>query len=296
MPVGIENSTTAFVFTLDYADASNWEICKAKGLIGVRQSPQGQATARSVREGDVLYVWRGGGQKPGAGLIARAIVTGPAYEPTVNEVPWPDPTTFTYVIPITLDEELAKPVPDRFPGNRMGERFKLQNTALQKGLMKVSDESQALLEACFSVRSTNDSVEPSPVATRRGWSTDQELIRAVERAAVDAVRNFLGDEGWREVRDCQLDGCGYDFIFLDHNGRERLVEVKGTTSDHPAFQLTRLEHQVVSTDQRARICVVTRALTAPRIHVLEWGDVRGLGLKPIAWQVGSVPDPPRGRS
>ncbi|GAA2079235.1 DUF3883 domain-containing protein [Aeromicrobium tamlense] len=275
----------AYVFTLEYADASNWEICKARGLVGVRQSPQGQATARLVKEGDVLYVWRGGGQRSGAGLIARVLVAGAAYEPVAGEAPWPNPASFTYLIPIVLDEELVEPITDRFPGNRMGARFKLQNTALQKGLMRVSDESRDLLEACFSSRS-RDLLEMLPVVTRGRWSTDQDLIRKVEHAAVEAARDFLGDEGWREIRDCQLDGCGYDFIFRDHYGRERFVEVKGTTSDQPHFQLTRLEHQIVSNDPRARICVVTRALTAPRIHLLEWPDVRDLGVKPVVWQVG----------
>jgi len=43
-----------YVFCLDYADASNWEVCKATGLVGVRQNPQGQTHARAIRKGDVL--------------------------------------------------------------------------------------------------------------------------------------------------------------------------------------------------------------------------------------------------
>lgn len=277
----------AYVFSLDYADARNWDLCKAAGIVGVRRNLQGQTHARALRVGDVLYVWRGGGAKPGSGLIARATVTGPAVEAGTTEVPWPDPGLFTYVVPFELDEELPEAIADSFPDHRKGLLFKIQNTSLQKGLMPVSDESRLLLEARFATTGTPDGLELVPVAVgRAGWSTDQDLIRETERAAVAAARAFLSESGWREVRDCQLDGCGYDFVFEHGDGRQRLVEVKGTESDEVRFQLTRLEHDVISTDPRGRVYAVTRALSAPRVHVLDWTDVEDLGVKPASWQVG----------
>ncbi|MBC7596336.1 MAG: DUF3883 domain-containing protein [Kineosporiaceae bacterium] len=202
-------------------------------------------------------------------------------------MPWPDPGSFTYLVPFEMSEELDDAVPDSFPNNQKGKRFKIQNTALQKGLMPVSDESHPLLEACFTDPGSADDLELVSVAINGGgWSSDQGLIREVERAAVAATRSFLTADGWQETRDCQLDGCGYDFVFKHNDGRERLVEVKGTNSNDVRFQLTRLEHKVMSTDPSARIYVVTRALNAPRIHVLEWTDVEDLGVKPSSWQVG----------
>lgn len=285
-----ESRPDAFVFCLDYADASNWDICKLTGLVGVRRNSQGQASAQAVRKGDVIYVWRGGAGRPGAGLIARVTATGPATPAGSASVPWPDPAAYTYVVPFTIDDELAESIGDSFPNNQKGVRFKIQNTALQKGLMPVSEESRLLLEACFVPAPTAQDADPAdrgPVAVGRGgWTSDQDLIRAVEHEAVRVAREFLTAHGWREVRDCQFDGCGYDFIFQHSDGRERLVEVKGTTCPEVRFQLTRLEHEVLSMDPRGRVYVVTNALIDPHVHVLEWIDVEDLGLKPVSWQVG----------
>lgn len=277
----------AYVFCLDYEDASNWEICKAKALVGVRQNPQGQTHARAICKGDVMYVWRGGAGKPGSGLIARITASGPAMAAVKAEVPWPDPALFTYVVPFDMDQELATAIPDSFPNNQKGSRFKIQNTALQKGLMPVSDESRTLLEARFASTRPTDDGEQVPMAIGGGgWTSDQDLIRRVELAAVAAVREFLAAEGWREIRDCQRDGCGYDFIFGHRDGRKRLVEVKGTSADEVRFQLTWLEHQVLSRDPSGRIYVVTTAVNAPQVHVLDWTAVEDLGIKPASWQVG----------
>jgi hypothetical protein len=275
----------AYVFCLRYQDAGNWEICKRESIIGVRQSPSGINSARLLEAGDHVYVWRGGAPKPGAGLLARVVVTDEA-RPAQN-VPWPDPSLYSCVIPFRLQEELAQPIPDSYPGNGKGTRFKIQNTDLQKGLRPLSDESELLLAACFSATdSPSVPEEVSPVDTDTGWSSDQALIRAVEAAAVQAVRKHLSDGGWKEVRDCQLDGCGYDFVFEHGDGRRRLVEVKGTSSKRLRFQLTRREHNVLSRDPSARIYVLLDALGEGRVVELDWTDVEELGVAPLSWAVG----------
>ncbi|MGW5440201.1 hypothetical protein [Nocardia asteroides] len=142
----------AFVFSLRYEDSANWAICKSSGLIGVRSSPSAIRSAAQVRDGDTIFVWRGGGQRPGSGLLAMITATDRA-RPAVN-APWPDPEIYTYVVPFTLNRELHKAIPDRFPDNRRGIQFGIQNTDLQKGLRPLSPDSVAKLAACFGGATT----------------------------------------------------------------------------------------------------------------------------------------------
>ncbi|HEY8722157.1 DUF3883 domain-containing protein [Pengzhenrongella sp.] len=276
-----------YIFCVRYEDASNWQICKEAGLLGIRTNPQGKTSATATRAGDIVYIWRGGSPKPGSGLLARVRITAPALR--AKNVPWPEPDLYSYVIPFALDEELKTPIRDSFPGNKRGERFGFMNSDLQKSLRPVSADSARRLSECF--RSGFDSsaivIEQSPVATKAGgWSSDQDLIRRIEQAAISAARGHLRGDGWREVRDRQQDGCGYDLLYEHPDGRQRLVEVKGTGGAEVRFMLTRLEHSVLSHDPSGRIYVVLDALGEARVEVLDWTDVEGLGVKPERWQVG----------
>jgi hypothetical protein len=271
---------SAYVFALRQEDAANWDICKAQRMIGVRTSQSGMTSARLIHPGDAIYVWRGG-----SGLIARLRATDSA-RPAFN-VPWPDPSSYSFVIPMEVEEELERAVPDSFPGNRKGLRFHIQNTDLQKSLRPLSDESEAALSLCFTAIPTVNA-DVVPVATESGWSYDQKLIRAVEQAGVSAVRAHLAQRGWREVRDCQRDGCGYDFIFERPDGARHLVEVKGTSGSIIRFNLTGLEHQVLSRDPSSRIFVVVDALNNAVVHELDWTDVEDLGCVAAEWRVGAA--------
>jgi hypothetical protein len=280
----------AYVFSLRYEDSGNWEICQRERLIGVRGSRHAQARAQQITPGETVYVWRGGVPKRGTGLIARFTTAGPGLR--AENPPWPDPERYTWVIPIRDIECLTTAVPDRFPGNREGVRFKVQNSAVQQGLQVISRESAALMERCFTDEGFSRAEgeghdEPVLVATGRGWSADQTLIRKVEVAAVAAVRILLEDRGWTEVRDRQRDGCGYDLLYRGPSGEEVLVEVKGTIGSARRFILTRREHEVLSRDRRARVFLVLDALNTATVEVLGWPDVQKLGLTPDRWRVGA---------
>lgn len=230
-------------------------------------------------------VWRGGAGRPGAGLLARASVTEPPR--SASNPPWPEPESYSYVIPFRLVQELDTAIPDTFPGHRQGLRFKVMNSDLQKSLRPLSEESSRLMEECFSRRHDDHDSDLTGIATTGGgWSFDQDLIRRVERAAVAAVRRLLAEEGWREVRDCQQDGCGYDLLYEHPRHGARLVEVKGTAGQEVRFALTALEHQVLSRDPSAPIYVVLNALDEATVTVLDWTDVEELGVRPPAWRVG----------
>lgn len=277
-----------YVFCLRFEDAANWEICKNEERIGVRTSPASHNSAAQLREGDIIYIWRGGGSRVGSGLIARARVAGPA-RPAVD-VSWPDPSQYSYVVPVTAIEELPTAVPDRFPNNGRGNRFRIQNTDLQKGLRPVSAESSELLEECFSVLQSSeqsaDLAHSAIATTGGGWSSDQDLIREVEQAAVAFGQAFLTSLGWRSIRDCQADGCGYDFLYEGSAGRQHKVEFKGTSGREARFLLTGKEYKVLSTDHDSVVVVITDALKDPKALILEWPAVVALGLRPDGWRVG----------
>jgi hypothetical protein len=273
---------TSYVFSLSYADGANWKICKKHEIIGIRA--KGAPSARAITGGETIYVWQGGVPRRGTGLLACITASGPARR--AHDIPWPDPADYICVIPFRLDEELAEPVPDEFPGHQQGARFKIQNTDLQKGFRPLSAESERLVADCFSAPPGPREPDTPVVIADGGWPADQELISRVEQAAVTAVRKHLADSGWHEVRDCQQDGCGYDLLYEHGDGRRRLVEVKGTAGTEVRFRLTRLEHEVLSRQADSRVYVVLDALADPRVHVLDADDVERLGVVPVVWEVG----------
>lgn len=280
---------SSYIFCLSRVDASNWAICKSDHVLGVRTSPSSHRSANQLSVGDAVYVWQGGGSKPGSGLIARAIVSSPAL-PAIDP-PWPNPENYSYVVPISDIEELDSPVSDRFPGNGRGVLFGIQNTDLQKGLRPLEESSLMRLASCFP--STVHDADPqrtdefpSVSTAGGGWSSDQELIRAVELAAVERARDHLKSLEWRELRDCQQDGCGYDFLYADPNESLRKVEFKGTAGSDLRFLLTRKEHDILETDPNALVVVVVDVFNIGQVHLLRQSDISDIGLRPDRWQVG----------
>ena len=140
---------SSYIFTIAENDRGNWEICKSAKLLGTRSSLSAQSAAEGVQSGDVIYIWRGGGARKGGGLIAKVTVTGRAI-PARGRAPWPKAKEYTWLIPVEITNELRKPIPDRFPSNRRGTRFLVQNTDLQKGLRELTAESAARFEDVFA--------------------------------------------------------------------------------------------------------------------------------------------------
>lgn len=108
-----------------------------------------QSAAQRLRPADTVFIWKSGGLKYGGGLIAKVKVTKIPYR-AVGAAPWPNPSDYTWLIPIEVFDELEEPIPDTFPGHREGVRFRVQNTDLQKGLQELNIESANRFEACFT--------------------------------------------------------------------------------------------------------------------------------------------------
>lgn len=145
-----------FIATVSPDALGNWEICKREQLWGVierRGSSTGAANARRVDAGDRIFIWLGKPRRgKGSGGLKAQIVAVGGYEaarPGLH-VPWPAPADYAGVIPINLVDELADPVPDRFPApNRIGTWSGLENTALIHGFREISVDVAERLEAEF---------------------------------------------------------------------------------------------------------------------------------------------------
>lgn len=126
---------------------------------------------------------------------------------------------------------------------------------------------RTLLRLAGATRRRRISPAPTPAnprlrATGAGFGTPEQN-RKTEAAAVRFVRRHLESEGWELVKDCQQDGCGYDFEY--RRGREKLhAEIKGVRGTKPDFMITAGEVRKARTDPAFRIFVVTRALTRQR--------------------------------
>lgn len=135
-----------FLATIAPDALDNWQLAKANGVWGVRESgaagKTGTANARRVAPGDALYIWRSKGRDARAigGIIAKAEVIGPFQ--TLAEgakVPWPNRAAYLGSFPIQLVGELANPVPDRFV-NRIGVESGIENIALIHGFREITNE------------------------------------------------------------------------------------------------------------------------------------------------------------
>lgn len=84
-------------------DGGNWAVCKELGLWGT-----GSNRGRSVRAGDLLFIWRAG---QGGGWLARCRVTEDSFEPSPSRpAPWEDCRTYRHLIPFEIEIEVDSPV------------------------------------------------------------------------------------------------------------------------------------------------------------------------------------------
>lgn len=70
---------------------------------------------------------------------------------------------------------------------------------------------------------------------------DARRQRAVELHAVALALNWCADQGWNDARHVGDDGFPWDIQAIDHQGRNRYVEVKGTSGPGLRLAVTRNE-------------------------------------------------------
>lgn len=93
---------------------------------------------------------------------------------------------------------------------------------------------------------------------------DPETRRAIESAAVDAVLDWLGDNGWELEEDVQTRNLGWD-LTATCEGATALIEVKGRAPVQPDVFLSPNELRAARDVEGWELAIVSNALVKPRI-------------------------------
>lgn len=106
-----------------------------------------------------------------------------------------------------------------------------------------------------------------PIRKGKANKPDRENILAVERAAVQAVFTLFGNRGY-DLSDRSSEKVGWDVEAV--LGKERLrIEVKGCSGSAASAELTPNEYHHSTEHANYRICIVTHALTSPKVHIFQ---------------------------
>jgi len=97
-----------------------------------------------------------------------------------------------------------------------------------------------------------------------GGFGNPETNRKVEQAAIAYVTDYYKKNGW-SVKSIESEKRGFDLLCTKGEAQEH-VEVKGVQGDFVSFIITNGEVKQVQTDKHFVLCVVTSALTAPKLH------------------------------
>lgn len=97
-----------------------------------------------------------------------------------------------------------------------------------------------------------------------GGFGSSETNRKVEQAAIAYVTDNYEKNGW-SVKSIESEKRGFDLLCTKDEVQEH-VEVKGVQGDFVSFIITTGEVKQSQTNKNFVLCVVTSALTAPKLH------------------------------
>lgn len=111
--------------------------------------------------------------------------------------------------------------------------------------------------------------EKNEVADEQARQTDAQEKKRVEKKAVELVTKHYKSLGYTVI-SVEKDNIGWDLNAF--NGKESLkLEVKGRGCDDIDVMITRNEYQNMKKYKRNyRLCVVTNALSAPKLSIFYW--------------------------
>lgn len=125
--------------------------------------------------------------------------------------------------------------------------------------------------------------EMSTPTSKGGGFGSVETNRKVEKAAIDFVRSHYERDGWK-VFSVEADKVGYDLRCEKDEWHEH-VEVKGTQGPDISFIVTAGEVRNAMIDRYHMTCLVTLALTAPKMFVYSKEKfISDIELEPIAFR------------
>lgn len=224
-----------------------------------------------MEDGQRVFLWVTGRENAPAqpGLWAAGIVTGPVYEESVDadEPFWLDDDQrdrSAHFVPIEM-RMLPKPIArsvlqadQQLAGMEIFRQPQMSNP------LWISREELAALEE--HVAPPAISITLSEYGAGLG---NAESRRAVELAAMDAVRSHYEGAGW-QVADVSRENRGWDLTCTAPDEEKHQVEVKGVSGVVPNILLTRNEGRAARECENWRLAVVTQALTnSPRIRIVD---------------------------
>jgi hypothetical protein len=210
------------------------------------------AARAAVQTGDRAIVWKAKGREEQRGIVALAeVLSNPALGLDPNRAFWVDPrrndepvprVTIRYLAPPTLpfwENEQTLPVLGQLTVSRAtGGSVFIVTTEQWEQLMELIGgwpvEQEEITTAMHGVEVAQGKQRPS-----QGYQTDPALRQAIERHAMQEAAEHYTRLGW-EVMDVSATQS-YDLFCLHPDGRERRIEVKGTTSQGQQILLTRNE-------------------------------------------------------
>jgi hypothetical protein len=102
------------------------------------------------------------------------------------------------------------------------------------------------------------------VGSRGGWSNDPDERQEIERAAMNAVKEYFSSH-WELDDVHKKPGLGYDFIARRRGESDLHLEVKGCKGTLASFELTPSEYRhIIERRKTFRLCVLTSALKSSR--------------------------------
>jgi len=143
--------------------------------------------------------------------------------------------------------------------------------------------AKALVDEVAKLKSLSAS-ERKSISIHYGFPST-EHIRAVEKASVDFVWQHFEVRN-HKLTDRQKDNVGYD-LEAESGNRTLLLEVKGTSGDTPYAYITANELAVASGSRKVdwHLCMVTNALTAPKLKVMAAKEfLASFSLEPLSFR------------
>ncbi len=137
-----------------------------------------------------------------------------------------------------------------------------QNFSL--GLRKIDKAFVNELEKVVSSKKANSFTVAEQVQKVGGGLGHAETNQKIEQAAISFVSEYYKQGGWT-VKSVESEKCGFDLLCTKGESQEH-VEVKGIQGDLLSFIVTSGEVRKSQSDNYFVLCVVTSALSNPKLH------------------------------
>lgn len=167
-----------------------------------------------------------------------------------------------------------------FLGNYKAEKFDTDSGTVERYRM---DRTGELCGVLFLVgESSLDELEER---AETGFVQDAARRKEIEKAAVNyVIEQLKNSKTYHTVESVESKNLGFDILALS-NGESRKIEVKGTSSNSPAFFLSANEYRASQVMSGWELRVVTEADTNPNEYIYSPSEMKeSFNLEPMAFR------------